>query len=98
MSLNFSKHLTHPVFKVISELVTEKDLEAFVIGGYVRDLILERTSKDIDIVVVGSGLDLAKDCSKKLRVKKVTNYRVLLLQRKLETLIFVEHKEYNKHV
>lgn len=75
MSLNFSKHLTHPVFKVISELVTEKDLEAFVIGGYVRDLILERPSKDIDIVVVGSGLDLAKECAEKLRVKKVSVFK-----------------------
>lgn len=75
MSLNFSKKLTHPVFKVISELISEKNLEAFVIGGYVRDLILERPSKDIDIVVVGSGLELAQESAKKLRVKNVSVFK-----------------------
>lgn len=72
MALNLSQHLTHPVFKVASEIVTEKGLQAYVIGGYVRDLILERPSKDIDIVVIGNGLDLAKACAEKLRVKKVS--------------------------
>lgn len=73
--MNLSKHLNHPVFKVASEIVTEEGLEAYVIGGYVRDLLLERPSKDIDIVVVGSGLDLAKKCADKLRVKKVSLFK-----------------------
>lgn len=72
MSNNYSQYLKHPVFKVAAEIVTEQNLEAYVIGGFVRDLILERPSKDIDIVVVGSGLDLAKACAEKLRVKKVS--------------------------
>jgi putative nucleotidyltransferase with HDIG domain len=72
MANNYSEYLKHPVFKVASEIVTEQNLEAYVIGGYVRDLILDRPSKDIDIVVVGSGLDLAKACAEKLRVKKVS--------------------------
>lgn len=72
MSVNLSQHLKHPVFKVASEIVTEQGLEAYVIGGFVRDLILDRPSKDIDIVVIGSGLDLAKACAEKLRVKKVS--------------------------
>ncbi|MFT5780196.1 MAG: poly(A) polymerase, partial [Crocinitomicaceae bacterium] len=72
MQTNFSKHLTHPVFKVACQIVTENNLEAYVIGGYVRDLILDRPSKDIDIVVVGNGMDLAKACAQKLRVKKVS--------------------------
>ena len=72
MAVNLSQHLTHPVFKVASEIVTEQGLEAYAIGGYVRDLLLERPSKDIDIVVIGSGLDLAKACAEKLRVKKVS--------------------------
>ena len=75
MSLNLKKHLTHPVFRVISELITEKNLEAYVIGGYVRDLILERASKDIDIVVVGSGQELAQKCATKLRDKKVSVFK-----------------------
>jgi poly(A) polymerase len=72
MQTNFSKHLTHPVFKVACQIVTENNAEAYVIGGYVRDLILGRPSKDIDIVVVGNGMDLAKACAAKLRVKKVS--------------------------
>lgn len=75
MSNNYATYLKHPVFKVASQIVTEKGLEAYVIGGYVRDLILERPSKDIDIVVVGSGLDLAKECAERLRVKKVSLFQ-----------------------
>lgn len=75
MSMNYSKYLQHPVFKVASEIVTEEGLEAYVIGGYVRDLLLERPSKDIDIVVVGNGLDLAQKCADKLRVKKVSLFK-----------------------
>lgn len=74
MSTNYSSYLKHPVFKVASEIVTNEGLEAYVIGGYVRDLLLERPSKDIDIVVIGNGLDLAQKCAEKLRVKKVSTF------------------------
>ena len=69
---NYSGALKHPVFKVVSEIVSEQDARAFVIGGFVRDLILGRNSKDIDIVVIGNGLELAKKSAEKLRVKKVS--------------------------
>lgn len=75
MSKNYSSYLKHPVFKVASEIISEEGLEAYVIGGYVRDLILERPSKDIDIVVVGNGMDLAEKCATKLRVKKVSLFK-----------------------
>lgn len=75
MSNNYASFLTHPVFKVASQIITEKNLEAYVIGGYVRDLLLDRPSKDIDIVVIGNGLDLAKECAEKLKVKKVSFFR-----------------------
>ena len=75
MSMNYSSYLQHPVFKVASQIITEEGLEAYVIGGYVRDLILDRPSKDIDIVVVGNGLELAEKCAKKLRVKKVSLFK-----------------------
>lgn len=58
--------LTHPIFKVLSEIATAKGLEIYVIGGYVRDLILRRPSKDIDIVVLGSGIELAETAAKQL--------------------------------
>lgn len=72
ISQNFSENLKHPVFKVISQITTQKNIQAFVIGGFVRDLILGRPSKDIDVVVIGNGLDLAKESAEMLRVKKVS--------------------------
>lgn len=71
---NYASYLKHPVFKVASQVVTENNLQAYVIGGFVRDLLLERPSKDIDIVVIGSGLELAKECAKRLRVNKVSTF------------------------
>ena len=58
--------LTHPIFKILSGIAAEKGLEIYVIGGYVRDLILHRPSKDIDIVVLGSGIELAETAAKQL--------------------------------
>ena len=58
--------LSHPIFKIVSEVAHEKNTEAYVIGGYVRDLILGRPSKDIDIVVSGSGIELAEAVAKRL--------------------------------
>ena len=58
--------LKHPIFKVLSTIADEKGIEAFVIGGYVRDLLLCRPSKDIDIVVHGSGIELAKEAAHQL--------------------------------
>lgn len=75
MKLNYKEKLKHPVFKVTRDIITELGLEAYVIGGYVRDLLLERPSKDIDIVVVGNGLELAQKVAEKLRVKKVTTFK-----------------------
>jgi poly(A) polymerase len=54
------EHLKHPVFKIISEISSTDNLEVYVIGGFVRDILLGRKSKDIDIVVVGSGIELAE--------------------------------------
>ena len=50
-------------------------MEAYVIGGFVRDLLLDRPSKDIDIVVVGDGVEYAKQCANTLRVKKVSIFK-----------------------
>lgn len=49
-----------PIFKIISQQAEIHETDAFLIGGYVRDLLLKRDSKDIDIVVTGSGIDFAK--------------------------------------
>lgn len=54
------KHLTHPVFKIIAACADQLNVEAYVIGGFVRDIFLERPSKDIDVVTVGKGIELAE--------------------------------------
>ncbi len=75
MSSNYAAKLKHPVFKVVSQYATEQGLQAFVIGGFVRDLIMERPSKDIDILVLGDGPSLAQEIAKILRVKKVSVFK-----------------------
>jgi len=60
------KHLNHTIFKVLSEAADQLKQETFVIGGFVRDLILNRPSPDIDVVTVGSGIELAEIVAKKL--------------------------------
>ena len=62
MNLN----LKLPVFKVIAAAAEELNVPAYVIGGYVRDLILYRPSKDIDIVAIGSGIELAEKVARLL--------------------------------
>ncbi len=54
------EHLQHKVFTIISDIAQAQQLEVFAIGGFVRDSILKRPSKDIDIVVKGSGISLAE--------------------------------------
>ena len=64
---NYSKALHHKIFRVISEAAEDLSVDAYVIGGFVRDHILERGDpKDIDIVAIGSGIELAKKVSEKL--------------------------------
>ena len=59
--------LQHNIFKIISQSAKELNLQAYVIGGYVRDHILNRgTHKDIDVVAIGSGINLAKQVSHNL--------------------------------
>ncbi len=54
------KHLTHPIFKTISNCAEQLGVEAYVIGGYVRDIFLNRSNKDIDVVTIGKGIELAE--------------------------------------
>jgi poly(A) polymerase len=52
--------LQHKIFKIVSDIAAHEGVQAFVIGGYVRDCFLQRPSKDIDIVVQGSGVAIAE--------------------------------------
>ncbi|MBO4403188.1 MAG: HD domain-containing protein [Bacteroidales bacterium] len=57
---NYGKYLQHPIFSVVSEAAEALGTDCYVIGGFVRDLLLQRPCTDIDIVAVGSGIELAR--------------------------------------
>ena len=57
---------SQPIFRLIGRVADEAGVECYVVGGYVRDLFLERPNDDIDIVVVGSGIDVATRLKKQL--------------------------------
>lgn len=63
------QHLQHPIFAVIANLAGEHNLQVFAIGGFVRDILLQRPSTDIDIVVIGNGIAFAESVAKKLKAK-----------------------------
>lgn len=71
--MNLSASLEHPVFKTVGAVADELSVETFVVGGYVRDIFLARTSKDIDFVCVGSGIDLAEAVARKMGPKVKVN-------------------------
>jgi len=84
--------LTHPIFEIISDIVSEEQLVCYVIGGYVRDLIMKRPSVDIDIVVVGSGIELARAVGKrigKVKVQVFKNFGTAMLRYKGMDVEFV---------
>ena len=63
---NYAKYLKNPVFGIFSEVAEQYGFKAFVIGGYVRDCFLGRSSDDIDVVVEGSGVDFANKVAARL--------------------------------
>lgn len=60
------EHLKDEIFKLISETADELGLECYIVGGYVRDIFLQRPSNDIDVVVVGSGISMAQALANRL--------------------------------
>ncbi|MDY0905585.1 CCA tRNA nucleotidyltransferase [Pedobacter sp. CFBP9032] len=66
---DLSVHLKNPIFKTLSSVADQLNIEAYVIGGFVRDIFLNRPSKDIDVVVVGSGIAYAEAVAKRLNTK-----------------------------
>lgn len=65
--MNYKQALRHPIFNSISKSAKAMDVECYVIGGFVRDYLLKRgTAKDIDIVAIGSGIELAKKVAETL--------------------------------
>lgn len=78
-----SKVLDFPVFQMLHEVVSLSGHEAYVVGGFVRDTLLGRPCKDLDIVVVGSGIDLAQAVEKHIHgrgIKIFKNFGTAMLR------------------
>lgn len=94
MALNYREHLNNKIFKIITQAAHELQLESYVIGGFVRDILLQRDhKKDIDIVAVGSGIELALKVSSILpntpKVQVFKNYGTAMLRYKDMDVEFV---------
>jgi putative nucleotidyltransferase with HDIG domain len=92
--MNYKIALNNPIFEIISKASQELNLESYVIGGFVRDYLLQRDfKKDIDIVAVGSGIDLALKVSELLpnkpKVQVFKNYGTAMLRYKEIDIEFV---------
>tara|TARA_Y100000589_G_C27194379_1_gene646116 strand:- start:1603 stop:3036 length:1434 start_codon:yes stop_codon:yes gene_type:complete len=74
---NYYKELINlnKVFIQISSVSNKINQPTFVIGGYVRDLLLKRQSEDIDIVTLGSGISLAKEVEKEIKCNKISIFK-----------------------
>lgn len=65
--------LTHPIIPIITEVAQERKVAVYVIGGYVRDLLLNRKSKDIDFLIIGNGIEFAEAVALKIGNKTSVN-------------------------
>jgi putative nucleotidyltransferase with HDIG domain len=100
--MNYVNALQHPIFKIVSEASANLKVDCYVIGGFVRDFLLHRTgSKDIDIVAVGSGIELALAVSellpKKPKVQVFKNYGTAMLRYEDTDIEFVGARKESYH-
>ena len=93
--------LDHKIFQIVSQTAREQGVRAFVIGGYVRDCFLGRPSKDIDIVVEGSGIAIAEAVAEKVHtnVSVFRNFGTAMLRYKGIEVEFVgaRKESYNRN-
>ncbi len=100
--MNFKPDLDKfPIFDTVSSVSKSINLQTYVVGGYVRDLILKRPSKDIDFVTLGSGIDLAQNVGDKIKASKVQvfkNFGTAMIKSKGFELEFVgaRKESYNR--
>ena len=92
--MNYKTSLNNPIFEIIAQASQELNVDSYVIGGFVRDFLLQRDfKKDIDIVAIGSGIDLALKVSELLpnkpKVQVFKNYGTAMLRYKEIDIEFV---------
>ncbi len=73
--INFNKHITANYFSTIKLLASQLGVKVFIVGGFVRDIILERERTEIDFLVIGDGPTFAEKLANKLKVKKVNIFK-----------------------
>lgn len=74
--MNLQSHLLpKEIFSTVAKCATKINLDAYVIGGFVRDILLKRSSKDIDFVCVGSGIQLAKRVAQELKTNNLSVFK-----------------------
>ena len=100
---NYKQALQDPIFEILIEAAEELAVECYVIGGFVRDYLLHRgTPKDIDIVVVGSGIALAKKVASKLpgnpKISIFKNFGTAMIKHKELELEFVGARKESYHL
>ena len=94
------KFINHKIFQLLSELSEQLQIQTFVVGGFVRDCLLEKKSefKDIDIVCNKNAIELAKKMANKLNLKDIViykNFGTALVKYKLIQIEFISaRKEY----
>jgi len=101
---NHKQALQNPIFKILSEASHELGVDCYVIGGFVRDYLLQkRIPKDIDVVAVGSGIDLARKVGSKLpgkpKISIFRNFGTAMIKHKDLELEFVgaRKESYHRH-
>ena len=93
--MNYSKDLKNPIFRTIQNVADELNYPTYVVGGWVRDLLLQRNQKktDIDFVCIGSGIKLAQNISLKLgntaKFKVFKNFGTAMIHHNGENYEFV---------
>ena len=64
-----TRNINISIINLISDVAEKENVEIYLVGGFVRDLILKRNSKDIDVLVIGNGIDFANVVAKKQMVE-----------------------------
>ncbi len=101
--MNLSKHISDPIFKIVADAGKQLGFETYVVGGFVRDILLKRESKDIDFVCVGSGVALAEQVHQslggKLPLSVFKNFGTAMIKSGDQELEFVgaRKESYNRN-
>ena len=101
--MNLSKNIKDPIFKTVADAGKKLGFDTYVVGGYVRDILLNRESKDIDFVCVGSGVELAQEVHRalggKLPLNVFKNFGTAMIKSGEQELEFVgaRKESYNRN-